>query len=59
MWGQPGTNPNVGKPLINSSYMFFNSSAERERERDSTFTTKVNTLTYLDKSINHLEEGDT
>jgi len=30
MWCQPGTNPNMGKPLIDSSYMFFNSSAERE-----------------------------
>ena len=59
MWHEPGTNPNVGKPLINSSYMFFNSSAERERggrerERDSTFTTEFNTLTYLNKSIDNL-----
>ena len=30
MWQhQPGTNPSVGKPLINFCYIFFNSSAER------------------------------
>jgi len=29
MWHQPGTNPNVGKPLINSSYSVQYFSRER------------------------------
>jgi len=52
MWHQPGTNPDLGKPLINSSLMFINNSAKRDR--DNTYTIEVNTLTYLDISMDHL-----
>ena len=52
MWHQPGTNPNVGKPLINSSFMFFNSSTERERERKYIYN--ISQHFDLDKRIDHL-----
>ena len=48
-----------GETLDQFFFYVLQSSAEKERERDSTFTTEVNTLTYLNKSIDHLYEDDT
>lgn len=39
-----------GNPLIKSSFIF----KVQQRKRESTFTTEVNTLTYLDLSKDHL-----
>jgi len=47
--------PQCGETLINSSYIFFNSSADR----DNTDTTEFNTFSYLNKSIDHLKQDDT
>ena len=50
MWREPGTNPTMCGEPFDQIFFYLQSSAEkeRERERDNTFTTEVNTLTYLD-----------
>ena len=51
MWCKLGTNPTMCAETLDQFFFYVLQSSvqkERERERDSTFTTEVNALTYLD-----------